>query len=189
MEPPCDNFEDLQRLLALKRHELPPPGFFDRLPESIRAELREGRTRPVGMAAVWLFLRSRWRLEPALAGAMLAVVAGIYGLALLGPQGEAPVPATAATPFPSVATRQPVLAAIPAGGWLADSPTDGTNAPGSLEPRTFTAPPPGLFAPGAGLRTVPVGFRSSPSGAILPPGLMVASNTTFQFVLPENFQP
>lgn len=32
-------FDPLRRLLALKRHEVPPPGFFDRLPDRIMAQI------------------------------------------------------------------------------------------------------------------------------------------------------
>lgn len=34
-----ENFDRLLRLLALKRHEVPPPGYFDDLPREIRLEL------------------------------------------------------------------------------------------------------------------------------------------------------
>lgn len=188
MEPPRENLEALQRLLALKRHETPPPGFFDRLPEAIRAELLTAVRRPGGIAGLWELMRSRWRLEPAIAGAMLLVVAGIYGTALLGLNGPAPAPATAATPLPSRVESPAVLTVIPQNNWLAESREDSTNA-SSLEPRTFTAPPAGLFTPGAGLRSVPVGFRSGPGGMALPQGVLMASNTTFQFSLPETFRP
>jgi hypothetical protein len=37
-----ENFDRLLQLLALKRHEPPPPGYFDRLPRDIRLELQAG---------------------------------------------------------------------------------------------------------------------------------------------------
>lgn len=42
MHPPDDAEQRLARLLAIKRHELPPPGFFDRLPVRILVNLRAG---------------------------------------------------------------------------------------------------------------------------------------------------
>ncbi|MEI2685562.1 MAG: sigma factor-like helix-turn-helix DNA-binding protein [Cypionkella sp.] len=42
MLPPDDAEQRLLRLLALKRHEVPPPGFFDQLPVRILVNLRAG---------------------------------------------------------------------------------------------------------------------------------------------------
>lgn len=42
MHPPDDAEQRLVRLLALKRHEIPPPGFFDELPTRILVNLRAG---------------------------------------------------------------------------------------------------------------------------------------------------
>jgi len=42
MYSPEDAEKRLLRLLALKRHELPPPGFFDQLPSRILVSLRAG---------------------------------------------------------------------------------------------------------------------------------------------------
>jgi hypothetical protein len=61
------DFEALQQMLALKRHEMPPPGFFQRFPDRVRAAIaadRAERSRP------WwerLWRDASWR--PALVGA------------------------------------------------------------------------------------------------------------------------
>ena len=43
MENHTDEFDSLQRLLSLKRHEAPPPRFFDELPGRIMNEIQNQR--------------------------------------------------------------------------------------------------------------------------------------------------
>lgn len=45
MENSPESFEALQRLLSLKRHEVPPPRFFDELPSRIMGRIE---SRPTG---------------------------------------------------------------------------------------------------------------------------------------------
>ena len=40
MDNNTENFDQLRQLLKLKQHEVPPPGYFDRLPRDIISELR-----------------------------------------------------------------------------------------------------------------------------------------------------
>ena len=49
-----NNFTDLIRLLALKRHETPPPGFYNRLSGEVIARIREGRNAQGDAAGRWL---------------------------------------------------------------------------------------------------------------------------------------
>lgn len=39
MNSDSENFEALRKLMAIKRHETPPPGYFDRLPDKIAHRL------------------------------------------------------------------------------------------------------------------------------------------------------
>jgi hypothetical protein len=56
MSPEQENFDNLRRLLALKRYEQPPPGYFDRLPRRIIARIEAGETG----GAVTFFERICW---------------------------------------------------------------------------------------------------------------------------------
>ncbi len=85
-----ENFESLKKLLALKRHEVPPPGYHEQFASEIRARLMAGEHRQtdlwreLGDEASWL--QRVWHLfneRPALAGAfgMVAcalLLGGIY---------------------------------------------------------------------------------------------------------------
>ena len=80
-----ENFESLRRLLALKKYEQPPPGYFDRFSQQIIARIRiEGVTRETGFlqwfSSPLAWLQSAWdALEnrPALAGVFGFAVCGV----------------------------------------------------------------------------------------------------------------
>jgi len=82
-QTPDDPDSRLTRLLALKRYEVPPPGFFDQLPGRILVNLRAGNE--VADAPWWL---RTWRSlvrEPVagLSYAALTVGALIFGVSVL----------------------------------------------------------------------------------------------------------
>lgn len=85
-----ENFELLKKLLALKRHELPPPGYHEQFASEVRARLRAGEHeqsdlwRELGDEASWL--QRLWQTfsdRPALAGALgmaacALILTGVY---------------------------------------------------------------------------------------------------------------
>lgn len=85
MDPVRDSFEALHRLLALKRHEQPPLGYFDDLRERVldRLALEEDADPEDWFEA----LIERFRLRPALVG-FFSFALGTFYLAGLGYSGR-----------------------------------------------------------------------------------------------------
>ena len=85
MNPEQDDFPQLRRLLALKRHEQPPPGYFDGFSRQIIVRLRAGERLQAPSLSERLFSQAPWleRLwlglpaKPALAGAFGVLVCGL----------------------------------------------------------------------------------------------------------------
>jgi hypothetical protein len=74
-----DDFQELRRLLALKRHEQPPPGYFGYLPDKI--QMRIERDDLSEHSTWWEWLVRKLDAQPILAG---AYAFAISGLMLLG---------------------------------------------------------------------------------------------------------
>lgn len=115
-----DDFADLRRLLALKRHEQPPPGYFHRFSGQVIARIQAGES---GEASSWmnaLALRFRrfWRsleTKPVLAGGFGLAVCGVLlaGLFVSEPADPAMANPQAASislePPSAYASQAPVL--------------------------------------------------------------------------------
>ena len=71
MNPDSQNFDSLRRLLALKRHEQPPPGYFDRFPRDVMARIKAGENGgAIGVEFSWWGrLLSMFDMKPVFAGA------------------------------------------------------------------------------------------------------------------------
>jgi hypothetical protein len=54
-----EDFNQLRRLLKLKRHELPPPGYFNNFSSKVIARIEAGPARPDNLVE-WLYLRMPW---------------------------------------------------------------------------------------------------------------------------------
>jgi hypothetical protein len=80
-----ENFEQLRRLLALKRYELPPPRYFNDFSSQVIARIRAGERGESSSALESLFADTSWlqRLwgalesRPAFAGAFGATMCGL----------------------------------------------------------------------------------------------------------------
>ena len=76
------NFESLRRLLALKRHETPPPGFFDTFSKRIIARIRAGEAETPASLSERLSDQVPWLLKFLQAFEAKPVFAGAYAFAL-----------------------------------------------------------------------------------------------------------
>lgn len=76
MNPDSQNFDSLRRLLALKRHEQPPPGYFNRFSRDVMARIKAGETGGEGSFEL-PFLRRLFALFD-----MKPVFAGAFGMAM-----------------------------------------------------------------------------------------------------------
>jgi len=72
MNPDPENFEQLRKLLALKRHEQPPPGYFDNLPNQIWARIERESAAPA--PSFWTDFLNRFVLRPTVAYGFAVVV-------------------------------------------------------------------------------------------------------------------
>jgi hypothetical protein len=86
MSPIPDDFEQLRRLLALKRHEQPPPGYFHGFSRQVIVRIKAGEIGEAEEASVWSFsggsfLQRIWATldaRPVLAGAFGVAVCGFF---------------------------------------------------------------------------------------------------------------
>lgn len=141
------NFENLKRLLKLKQHEVPPPGYFNRFSGSVIARLQAGEARPETLSerlhvqAPWLVsLLHLFEARPALLGACATGmgVLLIGGFILIGePDGPTAQPLLSSdTTAPAAPASQ--LAALSAPTLAAPADNTGiiasSNSVASLQP-------------------------------------------------------
>ncbi|MEO8426877.1 MAG: hypothetical protein ABI651_07180 [Verrucomicrobiota bacterium] len=84
MNPRPDDFQDLQRLLRWKRHEKPPPGYFDGFSSQVIAEIEASQI--VHESSWWERFFMGFDAKPALVCAYSLVVCSslLYGLGFFG---------------------------------------------------------------------------------------------------------
>lgn len=75
-----EDFRNLRRLLALKRHEQPPPGYFKYLPDKIMVKIE--RDDLSEHSTWWEWLVEKFDARPVLAGAYAFAISGLMLLGL-----------------------------------------------------------------------------------------------------------
>ncbi|HEX4343471.1 MAG TPA: hypothetical protein VH255_08775 [Verrucomicrobiae bacterium] len=80
MTPESENFEQLRRVMALKRHEVPPPGYFNNFSREVMSRIRAGKTAAPAHLSWMQRLWQALEVRPAYAGAFgLALCAFLVG--------------------------------------------------------------------------------------------------------------
>ena len=64
-----NNFQDLKRLLKLKQHEIPPPGYFNRFSGDVMARIRAGETEQAE-SSVWANFLRIFEAKPGMIGGL-----------------------------------------------------------------------------------------------------------------------
>jgi hypothetical protein len=102
-------FEKLRKLLALKRHEVPPPGYFNGFSGKVVARIRAGETERTS-ATLWQRVSSVIFASPAVSGVFaLAMVAFIVAGVNLARRPATPSLAIQPAPAPTTAlVKQPM---------------------------------------------------------------------------------
>ncbi len=72
MKTDPENFEALRKLIAIKRHEVPPPGYFNRLPGTIITRIECGE----GKLSFWERISADFTIRPAFAYAFVLAACG-----------------------------------------------------------------------------------------------------------------
>jgi hypothetical protein len=139
MKPSSEHDDRLLKLLALKRHERPPPGYFEHFSSGIIARLNAGEGKQCGWwddifeEALWLKrLWSAFEAKPVLAGTFGVVVCGLVVSGILYSQKLDQASATSSPPV-----GQSLLTGTPSGWALepyAQAPLTASTNP-VLEPQ------------------------------------------------------
>jgi hypothetical protein len=110
MNQDSENFDSLRQLLALKRHEIPPPGYFDRLPRDIMARIKSGDTgQEFGGESSWLHrLLGVFDLKPIFAGAFGTAVCAFLVSGVISSEQSPGIPSVNADPANSPAGAVPI---------------------------------------------------------------------------------
>jgi len=120
-----NNFESLRHLLALKRHEIPPPGYFNDFSRQVIQRVRSGDTGDSATFAEHLFDQSPWltrlaqafTMKPAFAGGFAGTLCMLllFGIVYAERPDLAPQPVLqAAATSTSLASVTPASLAQPA---------------------------------------------------------------------------
>jgi hypothetical protein len=84
MSQDTENFEQLRRLLALKRHEQPPPGYFNDFSSQVIVRIKLGERGDGSILLENLLTEAPWLQRFWAAFEAKPVLAGVFGVAVCG---------------------------------------------------------------------------------------------------------
>jgi hypothetical protein len=153
MNSDSNNFEALRKLMALKRHEQPPPGYFNQLPDRIAARLeREG-----GQPGFWERFMAGFSFRPAFAYSFAVAAFGALTFSLVYPASTQRQDAaeTAGNGWRTIASDDALASQDNLG-----EPLHVANWMGSTNPGAAGSSVPSLFGSDTERHTVPVSYAS-----------------------------
>jgi hypothetical protein len=149
-----DDFQALRKLMALKRHEQPPPGYFDLLPRKIASRLeREG-----GEPGFWEKILAGFTFRPAFAYSFALAAFGALTFSVISsirtqPQEAAQTPPgygwRTAVPDEALASQVNALEPLHMANWVRNT-----------NPSAAASGLPSFFGASARSQTVPVSYAS-----------------------------
>ncbi|MDB6024463.1 MAG: hypothetical protein JWM68_686 [Verrucomicrobiales bacterium] len=138
-----EEFNKLRKLLALKRHEQPPPGYFDRLPNQILSRIKAGEVTE----SFWQRLLPKIVLRPAFAYGfgMAACVLLAFGASYVlqnepSPNGGGSLMTAQPVESPAMASAPTFLMASNSASTTASSSTNPVNPQPLFEPNIQVLP-------------------------------------------------
>jgi len=84
MNSELDDFQSLRRLLVLKRHEQPPPGYFNGFSRQVIARIEAGEQAASSSLLAGVWLESSWIFRAFQAFQTKPILAGAFGLSICG---------------------------------------------------------------------------------------------------------
>jgi len=165
-----ENFEQLRRLLAVKRYEQPPPGYFHSFSREVivrikAGELGESGTKWWAFDGSWLhWLWAACERRPVLAGGVgLAFCGFFFAASLISGSGDVPNPdlARQIPPAQELTLNEPKVSAVVPNSTPLDHSIVSADFPGLVRAPANQATLPSLFAPPGQLQwqVQPVNFR------------------------------
>jgi hypothetical protein len=151
MKSDPNDFEAVRRLMALKRHEAPPPGYFSRLPGTIIARIERGE----GKASFWERITADFTVRPAFAYAFVLAACGALTTSIYSVRtqsAEAARQSGLATGWRSISSAEAY-----ASGYDPAEPLHVANWLGNTNPASPAPELPSLFTPVN--RAVPASFQ------------------------------